>query len=162
MKKFAFVLCSFLAFSVNAQAEVYHGIDIDYIYEHSDWSSKDKIKEIIDDYTLLLQYRKKLSLCSQTTEKLLCLDKLAKNIIEHFYLGNISNNIDNYQNYVKSTSTVYGLIYCLNKYRVPSGTICNQENEANTAEIVEIFISNQLAYIEKILSNYSFIKDYKD
>ena len=57
MKKFILILGLCLAFSVNVRAELYHGIDIDEIYNSSDWSSKDKIKELIDDYTLLLQYQ---------------------------------------------------------------------------------------------------------
>ena len=57
MKKFIFVLGLCFMFNANAQAELYHGIDIDEVYNSSDWSSKDKIKELIDDYTLLLQYQ---------------------------------------------------------------------------------------------------------
>ena len=44
----------------NVQAKLYHGIDIDDIYAKSDWNSKDEIKDIIDDYSLLLQYNSEL------------------------------------------------------------------------------------------------------
>lgn len=40
-------------FYANARAELYHGIDIDAVYESSDWSSKEKIKELIDDYIFI-------------------------------------------------------------------------------------------------------------
>ena len=50
MKRFMFIFTLTLLFSFNVCAETYHGIDIDKVYSQSDWSSKDKIKEIIDDY----------------------------------------------------------------------------------------------------------------
>ena len=151
-----------LFFSTNTFAEVYHGIDIDQIYARSDWNNKDEIKEIIDDYALLLQYRKELSLCSHDKEKLLCMDKLAENIIKHFHAGNMVDNINSYHAYVKATSSAYGVVYCLNKYRVPSGTICNQENTANTWDFVERYIKDIMQQIEQNLSKYSFIQNYKE
>ena len=52
MRKYIIIIGVFLALVANARAELYHGIDIDAVYNSSDWSSKEKIKEIIDDYTL--------------------------------------------------------------------------------------------------------------
>ncbi len=149
-------------FSTNAFAEIYHGIDIDAVYESSDWRNREEIKQIIDDYALLSQYKKELSLCSQNTEKLSCMDKLAEDIIKRFYAGNMVDNINSYHEYVKATSSAYGVVYCLNKYKVPSGTICNQENTANTWEFVERYISDMLQSIEQILSEYSFLQNYKE
>ena len=50
MKKVALIFAITLLLSFNVHAETYYGIDIDKVYSQSDWSSKDKIKEIIDDY----------------------------------------------------------------------------------------------------------------
>jgi len=162
MKKFILILGLVLILNANARAEIYHGIDITSVYESSDWNNKKDIKKIIDDYALLAQYHKELSLCSHDTERLLCMDKLAEDIIKHFYAGNIDDNLNNYHNYVKATSSAYGIVYCLNKYRVPSGTMCNQENNANTWEFVERYINELLQPIEQILSKYSFIQNYKE
>ena len=67
MKKFILILtfCLWCLIS-NVQAKLYHGIDIDDIFAKSDWNSKDEIKGIIDDYTLLLQYNSELSQCADS------------------------------------------------------------------------------------------------
>ncbi len=162
MKKIVLILGLLLAFSASTQAEIYHGIDIDAIYNNSDWSSKNKIKEIIDDYTLLLQYQKEFETCSvEKPEVFDCYDKVAEKIINHFYTGNMDDNLKDYNNYVKATSSAYGIVYCLNKYNVPSGTMCKQENQANTWKFVEHYINALLQSIEQILSQYSFIQNYK-
>lgn len=163
MKKFILILGLLSVFSSTARAEIYHGIDIDTVYKSSDWSSKEKIKEIIDDYTLLLQYQKECNACSgEKTEIFDCYDKVAAKIIKHFYAGNIDDNLKNYNDYVKATSSAYGIVYCLNKYRVPSGTVCNQENQTNTWKFVERYIKDMLQSIEQILLKYSFIQNYKE
>ena len=162
MKKFALILGLFLSLSANARAEVYHGIDIDAVYESSDWSSKEKIKDIINDYTLLLEYQKKLYLCSKEVEKLSCMNTLTENIIKNFYNYNLEQNLNDYHNYVKSTVTVYGIVYCLNKYRIPSGSMCNQETIGKTWKIIEQYDEVLLQSVEQILNGYSFLKEYKD
>ena len=61
MKKFILILAVFLGCTINnVQAKLYHGIDIDDVFAKSDWNSKDEIKDIIDDYSLLLQYNSEL------------------------------------------------------------------------------------------------------
>lgn len=162
MYKFVVLLGLVLTLSSNANAELYHGIDIDAVYKSSDWSSKAKIKEIIDDYTLLLQYQKKLYLCSKEVNKFSCIDTLTENIIKNFYNYNLKQNLNDYHNYVKSVSAVYGIVYCLNKYRIPSGTMCNQETIEKTWEIVEQYDKDLLQSVEQILGNYSFLKEYKE
>lgn len=57
MKKIFAILCTIMLIQNTAYAKTYHNIDIDYIYKTNDLESKAKIKEIIDDYTLLLQYQ---------------------------------------------------------------------------------------------------------
>ena len=162
MKKLTLIFGLILSLSANAYAELYHGIDIDEVYKNGDWSSKEKIKEIIDDYTLLLQYQKKLHLCSKEVKKLSCIDILAENILKNFYNYNLEQNLNDYHNYVKSSSAVYGIVYCLNKYRIPSGSICNQETIGKTWEIIEQYDKDLLESVEQILSGYSFLKEYED
>ena len=109
-----------------AQAEVYHGIDIDAIYESSDWSSKEKIKEIIDDYTLLLQYQKELDNCPiELPDVLGCYDKVAEKIVTNLYIYP-KNNVEQYKQLKKALSDAYGLKNCRNKYAWPSGNILNR------------------------------------
>ena len=83
MVAFAFVVTFF--FSLNVNAELYHGIDIDEVLAQSDWSSKDKIKEIIDDYSLLLQYKNELKQCTSSDSQLNCMDELTQNIMTVSY-----------------------------------------------------------------------------
>ena len=156
---FFFVVALF--FSTSTFAEIYHGIDIDQIYTQSDWNNKDEIKEIIDDYALLLQYKKELPLCLQDTDIFPCLDKLAENIMKRFYVD-MGDNMKSYHDYVKATSSAYGVVFCLNKYRVPPGTICSQENIANTWKFVERYIKDMLQQVENEIIAYSFISNYKE
>ena len=162
MKKIILIIGIFLTLSSNIKAEVYYGIDIDQVYNSSDWSSKDKIKDVINDYTLLQQYEQKLFQCSQSLNKLDCLNALAEDIIKHFYSHDIENSLKEYHDYVKSVSAVYSIVYCLNKYRLPSGTICNQETLGKTRDIIEQYNRNLLQSAKQILNGYSFLKDYKN
>ena len=161
MKKFALISAFALSLSLNAYAETYHGIDIDKVYSQSDWSSKDKIKEIIDDYSLLLQYNNELKQCSEQANQFDCINNLTQNIMQHFYSHNYENNISDYQNYVESTFTIYGIAYCLNKYNTPSGTVCEQEKNAHINKLMKQYTETLLSQIEKQINVFSFIKDYE-
>ncbi len=161
MKKFVFILGLCLVLGTRVYAETYHGIDVDAVYKISDWSSKEKIKEIIDDYTLLLKYQGKLILCNQSHEKIECMNKLAEKVIKHFYNGDIDGNLNNYHNYVISISEAYSTIYCLSKYKFPAGTMCNQENNVNTEKFIEQYLNEMLQSIEQNLRKYSFISNYQ-
>ena len=161
MKKIALICTFTLLCSFEAYAETYHGIDIDKVYTQSDWSSKDKIKEIIDDYSLLLQYNNELRQCVKQANQFDCMDNLIQNIMQHFYTHNYENNINDYRNYVKSTLTVYGIAYCLNKYNIPAGTVCEQEKNIHTNKFMKQYIETLLSQIEKEINVFSFIKDYK-
>ena len=161
MKKFILILtfCLWCLIS-NVQAKLYHGIDIDDIFAKSDWNSKDEIKGIIDDYTLLLQYNSELSKCADS-HKLDCVNVLAEKIIKHFYYFNYDTNFENYQNYVKATFAAYGTIYCLNKYNMPSGTMCNQENESKTTDVITEYVKTLLLQVEQKIKSNDFILSYK-
>lgn len=73
-----------------------------------------------------------------------------------------NDNLKNYNNYVKSTYASYGILYCLNKYKIPSGTMCNQENNARVWKIIEEYINEMLQQIKQDILKYSFIQNYKD
>ena len=161
MRKGVWVFALTMLFSLNVHAETYHGINIDKVYSQSDWSNKDKIKEIVDDYSLLLQFKKDLNQCQGNNHPIECMNQLAQNIMQHFYHYNYENNIQDYQNYVKSTLAVYGVAYCLNKYNFPAGTVCEQEKNAQVYEVIKQYIETLLSQIEKQISIYRFIKDYK-
>ena len=70
MRNGVFIFTLTMLFSLNVHAETYHGINIDKVYLQSDWSSKDKIKEIIDDYSLLLTFQKDFNDCSTQNEEI--------------------------------------------------------------------------------------------
>ena len=156
---FLFMLTVFLTNSF--AVELVNGIDVDKVYNSGDWSSKEKIKDIINDYSLLLQYKQKLLLCNSNKENLSCLNELTKDIINSFYNFNKEKNIKEYYNYVNSVSTVYGIVYCLNKYIVPAGTMCNQENMIKVYDVVEEYVRSLLQQTEHELLKYDFISDYK-
>ena len=161
MKKFILILAVFLGCTINnVQAKLYHGIDIDDVFAKSDWNSKDEIKDIIDDYSLLLQYNSELSKCADN-HNLDCLNVLAEKIIKHFYYFNYEANRGNYQNYVKATFSAYGTIYCLNKYNMPSGTMCNQENEAKTTDVITEYVKTLLLQVEQKIKSNDFLASYK-
>ena len=161
MRKGVLIFALTMLFSLNVHAETYHVINIDKVYLQSDWSNKDKIKEIVDDYSLLLQFKKDLNQCQGNNHPIECMNQLAQNIMQHFYHYNYENNIQDYQNYVKSTLAVYGVAYCLNKYNIPAGTVCEQEKNAQVNKVIKQYIEILLSQIEKQISIFSFIKDYK-
>ena len=74
MRKGVLVFALTMLFSFNVYAETYHGIDIDKVYSQSDWSNKDKIKEIVDDYLLLLQFKKDLNQCQGNDHPIECMN----------------------------------------------------------------------------------------
>jgi hypothetical protein len=160
MKKFlCLVLLSFELCST-VWAEVYHGIDIDAVYEQSDWNSTAEIKQIIDDYTLVLEYQTRLAECSKLTEPFACFNMLAKNIIIKFYVGSRDEHLKEYQTYIRATSSAYGIVYCLNKYKVPA-TICRQDNIANTRQFAEQYIRDMLHTTAHHIEEHDFIQNYK-
>ena len=50
---------------------------------------------------------------------------------------------------------------CLNKYNIPSGNICEQEKNTPVNKTIKQYIETLLSQIEKQISTFSFIKDYK-
>lgn len=162
MKKLVLSLIAILSLNINAQAEVYHGIDIDAIYESSDWSSKEKIKEIIDDYTLLLQYQKELDNCPiELPDVLGCYDKVAEKIVTNLYVYP-KNNVEQYKQLKKALSDAYGLKNCRNKYAWPSGNICEIDSDSDLADSLHKYIQDLLNFSkEKMFIYLPILEEYK-
>ena len=82
--------------------------------------------------------------------------------MDHFYSFNYETNLKNYNNYVKATSAAYGTVYCFDKYDIPSGTMCNQENEGKSIEVITEYVNNLISRVNtKILNYYGFIAKYE-
>ncbi|MBO4285323.1 MAG: hypothetical protein J5895_03730 [Alphaproteobacteria bacterium] len=161
MRKLILSLCFNVFLCTYATAEIYYGIDIDDVYHNGDWSSQEKIKDIIDDYTLLLEYQTELSKCESGNLNIECLDTLAEKILNRFYAYNLEENITNYHDYVKATFGAYGVVYCLNKYLIPSGSACHQENYGKTFDIIAQYLNTLLEQVNKEIMDFNFIKKYK-
>lgn len=157
MKKFVWLVSLFLALGSKAQAEIYHGIDIDEVYKSSDWNSKEEIKTLIDDYTLLLQYQEEFNACPiELPEVLNCYDKIAKKIITNLYVQP-EYNIEDYQQLKKALLKAYGLKNCRNKYAWPSGSICEIKTDSNLAVFLKQYVQSLIQVSKKNMFLYSNI-----
>ena len=161
MKKFL-ILGLFLVFNTRVNAEIYHGIDIDYIYEHNDWSSKEDIKQLINDYTLLLEYEKEFKSCPDVLPDVLdCYDKVAEKIITNLYVYP-EHNIDEYKQLKKALSDAYGLKNCRNKYAWPSGHMCDIDRVADLSDALKKYIQDLIDFSKEKMFTYSpILKEYK-
>ena len=162
MKKFILILGLCLAFSVNVRAELYHGIDIDEVYNSSDWSSKDKIKELIDDYTLLLQYQEEFNNCPDVLPDVLeCYDKVAEKIVTNLYVYP-ETNIEKYKQFKIALADAFGIKNCRNKYAWPSGHICEDKSDSDLADSLKKYIQDLIYFTKKQMFTYSSIlEEYK-
>ncbi len=162
MKRFVFIFAITLLFSFNVYAEIYHGIDIDKVYLQSDWSSKDKIKEIIDDYSLLLTFQKDFNDCSTQNEEIFfCYDNIAEKILKNLYVYP-ENNIKVYQQFKQTLIDAYSIQSCLNKYEWPSGNLCEVNSRPETLKILHSYIQGLInSSKEKMLSYLPELKNYK-
>ncbi len=157
MKKFVLSLSLFFVLCLNAQAEVYHGIDIDAIYKSSDWNNKEEIKELIDDYTLLLQYQKELDNCQIESPYILsCYDNVAEKIINNLYIQS-EYNIKDYKNLKNALSEAYGLKNCRNKYNWPVGSICEIDTLSDMKNILKMYIQDLLDFSKEKMFAYSSV-----
>lgn len=159
MKKIVFIMGLVLSLCANAQAELYHGIDIDAVYNSSDWSSKEKIKEIIDDYTLLLQYQEELNNCPiELPEVLGCYDKVAGKIVTNLYVYPESNT-EQYRKLKEALSDAYGLKNCRNKYAWPSGNICEIDSDSELADALKRYNQDLIDFSKEKMFIYLPILD---
>ena len=162
MKKIVFAFITTFLFSLSVNAETYHGIDIDKVYSQSDWNSKDKIKEIIDDYKLLMTYQKELDDCStQNDEIFFCYDNVAEKILKNLYVYP-ENNIKVYQQFKQALTDAYSIQSCLNKYDWPSGNLCEINSRPKILKALHSYIQGLInSSKEKMLSYLPELKNYK-
>ena len=152
MKKFLifFAFCIFLKTSFVYANDIYHSIDIDEIYNSSDWNSKEEIKNLIDDYILLHQYEDELNTCNNNKLES-CYDNLAKNIINHFCLYP-ENEIKKYNEIKENSLKFYTSIACTDKNIGVSGNLCYTDGLPYHREIINLLIKNLIKnHKEKIL-----------
>ena len=86
MKKIGTILVIILLNICVANAkEVIHGIDIDEVYNNGDWSSKEYIKQLINDYTLFIELKKQLNECTTNqSDQANCIDTITQKILQNF------------------------------------------------------------------------------
>lgn len=162
MKKIFAILCTIMLIQNTAYAKTYHNIDIDYIYKTNDWKSKAKIKEIIDDYTLLLQYQAEFDNCPKLLPDLFpCYDKIAEKILTNLYVYP-DENLKDYKQYKQALSEAYGMLHCRNKYGWPAGIICDVKRMHDMSEQLKNYIQSLLnENKENMLEFYPMLNDYK-
>ena len=162
MKRFMFIFTLTMLFIFNVCAETYHGIDIDKVYSQSGWSSKDKIKDIIDDYKLLVTYQKELDDCStQNNEIFFCYDNVAEKILKNLYVYP-ENNIKVYQQFKQTLIDAYSIQSCLNKYEWPSGNLCEINSRPEILKVLHSYIQGLInSSKEKMLSYLPELENFK-
>ena len=163
MKKFVLILGLVLSLNSNAIAEVYHGIDIDAVYNSSDWDGKESIREIIDDYTLLLQYQEELDSCPiELPEVLGCYDKVAEKIVTTLYVYP-EHNVKEYKQLKEVLSNAYGLKNCRNKYAWPSGHMCEIDSDSELSDALKKYIQDLIDKCKNEMKFYypHIIENYK-
>lgn len=155
MKNFLLIFSIYLISISAASAEIYHGIDIDSVYNNSDWSSKSDIKEFIDDYTLLLAYQSELDNCPNLLpENLHCYDQIAKKIMTNLYVYP-EDNLKQYEQLKESALEAFGLKNCRQKYTWPAGNLCDLESSSNLADFVKGYIQNLITSSKEKMLIYS-------
>lgn len=162
MKRAALFLILICTLSFNAKAVLYHGIDIDDIFSKSDWSSKQEIIDITNDYSRLLQYQNELDNCSKEKQKIFsCYDNLAEKILTTMYIyPEIS--IKEYRQFRKSLSEVYAIQACTNKYLWPSGNLCELDSRPATLKVLHDYIQGLIdSSKEKMISYLPELQHYK-
>ena len=152
MKKFliVFSFCIFMKASFVYANNTYHGIDIDDIYNSSDWNSKEEIKNLVDDYVLLHQYENKLNTCNNNKLES-CYDDIAQNIINHFCTYP-ENEIKEYNEFKENSLKFYTSIACTDKNIGVSGNLCYIDGLPYHRETMNLLIKNLIKnHKEKIL-----------
>lgn len=162
MRKIILGLGLFFIINTTATAEVYRSIDIDDVYNSGEWNSRDEIKQLIDDYTLLIQYQNELNNCPiELPEVLGCYDKIAEKIVTTLYVQ-AEYNVENYKQLKKALSDAYGLKNCRNKYAWPSGHMCNIDRASELADKLKEYIQDLINHSKEKMFEYSpILEKYK-
>jgi len=163
MKKIFLILAILLAtYKIAKSEEIYHNINIDKVYTSTDWSSKEEIRKLIDDYTLLLEYQKEFESCStELTDISNCYDTIAEKVLTNLYMER-DTNLNQYNQFKEIISKLYGLKNCRNKYDWPSGNICEKKTNSDTLAMIKKYIQDLLDDSkEKMFSYSTILKEYK-
>ena len=162
VKIFVAVGCVCLSFSSAFADEVIHGINVDKIFAESDWNSKEDIRNVINDYTLLLEYQKEFDACPDLLPDVLaCHDKVAEKIVTNLYVYP-EDNLQDYKNLKKALSGAYGMKNCRTKYTGPGGEICRVDTMSDVDDILTKYIQELLDTTkENLMHFYQMLKEYK-
>ena len=162
VKKISFIFAFSLLFAHSSQAQTYHNIDIDAVFAQSDWSSKDKIKATIDDYTLLTTYQTEFNNCTtQASDISSCYDKVAEKILTDFYVYP-AESLKAYQDFKTSLNNVYTNQFCTNKYAWPGGSLCSAESHPSTLKALHFYIQSLIDHCRQTLQSFlPALKDYR-
>ncbi len=163
MKKIGTILIIILLSISAAKAkEVIHGIDVDEVYNSGDWSSKEYIKQLINDYTLFIQLKKQLRKCPEDqSDKVKCIDTITQKILQNFYTD-YTINLNNYHEFKEISQKIYSVPYCLDKFSGAGGEMCKIDTEIHVSNILNTYAETLLLTLNNIFSkNYSFLQNYK-
>lgn len=162
MKKIGTILVIILLnISVANAKEVIHGIDIDEVYNNGDWSSKEYIKQLINDYTLFIELKKQLNECSTNqSDQANCIDTITQKILQNFYTD-FTLNWNNYNEFKKISQKIYSVPYCSDKFSGAGGTMCEIDTKIHISSILNAYAETLLSSLNNIFSeNYPFLQNY--
>ena len=164
MKKFIifFSFCIFMKISFAYANNLYYGIDIDEIYNTSEWNSKEDIKSLIDNYILLKTIKNKFSNCPDSIpDNIVCYDEINHQILQNYYID-FEENWNDYNNYRSAIQKSYSILCQRIKIIGTSGEICHINAQSNVAKNLKEYTKTHILYIDNILShNFQFLQNIK-
>ena len=164
MKKFLifFSFCILMATSPVYAKNIYHGIDIDEIYNASDWNSKEEIKQLIDNYMLLKKIKNKFSNCPNTMPDItVCYDEINQQLLQNFYID-FEEKWKDYNNYKISMHKAYSIPCQRIKIIGVGGEICHTNVQNRVIKSLEEYTKTQIFYMDNLLNQYfSFLQNAK-
>ncbi len=164
MKKFftIIIFSTFLHIPYACCENIYHGIDVDKIYENGDWSSKEFIVQLIDDYELFLHVKHKFKKCpAELPDDIKCFDDIAKQLLQNFYTEQKSE-WDYYIEYKNAAQKVYTISACKNKIAGPGGMMCKIDTKNYVADVIKSYVQTLISSLDTAFDEYyPFLRKYK-
>ena len=162
MKKIILILGLFIAFHSTNASGLYHGIDVDKIYSNGDWSNKEYIYQIINDYDLFLRLQQKFEKCPvELPDSINCYDMITMEVLQNFY-NEFDVNWTDYMEFKKAAMNIYAVPTCQNKFLGSGGIMCNVDAQLYVAEVIRRYIKTLFSSINQVFDeHYSFLCDYK-
>lgn len=164
MKKnlFFFAFCLFIQISTLQAKNLYHGIDVDEIYNSGDWKHKEDITQLIDSYMLLQKTKKDFATCPQEIpDNTICYDNITKQLLQNFY-KDFNKNWEIYTQFKIQAEKNYAIPFCENKFSGIGGNMCDIDTQIRTADVLKNYTTTLLHSTEKFFDDYySFLHDYK-